>query len=148
MTDFIAISGRLTEDPTLRFIQSGAAVVDVNIAHNHRKNVGGTWEDDGATFIRATIWREHAENVAGSLNKGDEVLVIGELKQRSWESNGEKRSTYEIQAESITPVLKYATAKVTRVTKSANGGFASAAGVQANDPWASAPSVDSEPAPW
>lgn len=143
MSNFIAISGRLTEDPSLRFIQSGAAVVDVNIAHNHRKKVGDSWEDDGATFIRASIWREHAENIADSLHKGDEVLIVGTIKQRSWESDGQKRSVLEIQAESVTPVLRYATAKVTRAERKSGGGFgAQSAPPAQSDPWASTPATD------
>ena len=134
--NLLTITGRLTEDPVLKFIQSGAAVVEVNVAHNHRKKNGDGWEDDGATFIRATVWRDHAEHVAESLTKGDEVVIIGELRQRTWESNGEKRSTFEIRAESITPSLRFATAKVTKAGASTVAAAASGYAPVASDPWA------------
>lgn len=152
----ITIAGNLTADPELRFIQSGAAVVNFTVASTPRSfdRQSNEWKDGETLFLRCSLWREAAENVAESLTKGMRVIVQGRLVQRSFESNGEKRTVNEIQVDEVGPSLRYATAKVTRTQRSggqggggfSGGGAASApAGGSDSDPWASAPSSDEPP---
>lgn len=153
----ITIVGNLTGDPELRFIQSGAAVVNFTVASTPRTFDRQTNEfKDGETlFLRCSLWREAAENVAESLTKGMRVVVTGRLVSRSWESNGEKRTVNEIQVDEVGPSLRYATAKVTRTQRgggSGGGGFSGGggsgsapAGGSSNDPWATAPASDEPP---
>jgi single-strand DNA-binding protein len=153
----ITIVGNLTGDPELRFIQSGAAVVNFTVASTPRSfdRQSNEWKDGETLFLRCSLWREAAENVAESLTKGMRVIVQGRLVQRSFETNGEKRTVNEIQVEEVGPSMRYATAKVTRTQRgggqggggfSGGGAAASApAGGSDNDPWASAPSSDEPP---
>ena len=151
----ITVIGNLTGDPELRFIQSGAAVVNFTVASTPRTFDRQTneWKDGDTLFMRCSLWREAAENVAESLTKGMRVIVTGRLVSRSYESNGEKRNVTELQVDEVGPSLRYATAKVTRQQRSggASGGsggsgFASSpAGGSDNDPWASAPASDEPP---
>lgn len=151
----ITVVGNLTDDPELRFTPSGAAVANFRIASTPRNLNRQTneWEDGEALFLSCSIWRQAAENVAESLQKGMRVVVQGRLKSRSYETReGEKRTVMELDVEEIGPSLKYATAKVTRTTRQgggggggynsggggggySGGGNAPAAG---NDPWATA----------
>ena len=144
----ITIVGNLTGDPELKFIQSGAAVVNFTVASTPRSFDRNTneWKDGEALFLRCSLWREAAENVAESLTKGMRVVVVGRLVARSWETNGEKRTVNEIQVDEIGPSLKYATAKVTKTPRSggSSGGGAPAGGSD-NDPWATAPMSDEPP---
>ncbi|MBN2177471.1 MAG: single-stranded DNA-binding protein [Demequinaceae bacterium] len=142
----ITIVGNLTGDPELKFIQSGAAVVNFTVASTPRSFDRNTneWKDGEALFLRCSLWREAAENVAESLTKGMRVVVVGRLVARSWESNGEKRTVNEIQVDEIGPSLRYATAKVTKTSRSGGGGGAPAGGSD-NDPWATAPMSDEPP---
>mgnify|MGYP000619214144 FL=1 len=148
------IVGNLTADPELRFIQSGAAVVNFTVASTPRTFDRQTNEfKDGETlFMRCSLWREAAENVAESLTKGMRVIVTGRLVQRSFESNGEKRTVVEMQADEVGPSLRYATAKVNRTQRQGGqgggfggGGNSAPAGGSSNDPWASAPASDEPP---
>ncbi|WP_084038994.1 single-stranded DNA-binding protein [Demequina sp. NBRC 110053] len=152
----ITIVGNLTGDPELRFIQSGAAVVNFTVASTPRTFDRQTNEfKDGETlFLRCSLWREAAENVAESLTKGMRVIVTGRLVSRSWEANGEKRSVNEIQVDEVGPSLRYATAKVNRTQRQGGsggqggfggGGSSAPAGGSSNDPWASAPASDEPP---
>lgn len=153
----ITIVGNLTGDPELRFIQSGAAVVNFTVASTPRSfdRQSNEWKDGETLFLRCSLWREAAENVAESLTKGMRVIVQGRLVQRSFETNGEKRTVNEIQVDEVGPSMRYATAKVTRTQRgggqggggfSGGGATASApAGGSDNDPWASAPSSDEPP---
>ena len=153
----ITVVGNLTGDPELRFIQSGAAVVNFTVASTPRtfERQTNEWKDGDTLFMRCSLWREAAENVAESLTKGMRVIVTGRLVSRSWEANGEKRSVMELQVDEVGPSLRYATAKVTRTQRGGAGGgggfsgggnFAAApAGGADNDPWASAPSSDEPP---
>lgn len=152
----ITIVGNLTGDPELRFIQSGAAVVNFTVASTPRTFDRQTNEfKDGETlFLRCSLWREAAENVAESLTKGMRVVVTGRLVSRSWEANGEKRTVNEIQVDEVGPSLRYATAKVTRTQRSGGsggggfsggGGGSAPAGGSSNDPWATAPASDEPP---
>lgn len=155
----ITVIGNLTGDPELRFIQSGAAVVNFTVASTPRTfdRQSNEWKDGDTLFMRCSLWREAAENVAESLTKGMRVVVVGRLVSRSWEANGEKRTVMELQVDEVGPSLKYSTAKVTRTQRAGaggggfsggggGGGYASApAGGADNDPWASAPSSDEPP---
>lgn len=153
----ITVVGNLTGDPELRFIQSGAAVVNFTVASTPRTfdRQSNEWKDGETLFMRCSLWREAAENVAESLTKGMRVIVTGRLVSRSWEANGEKRTVTEMQVDEVGPSLRYATAKVTRTQRSGGGSggsggfgggeFSAPAGGSANDPWASAPASDEPP---
>src|SRR6187431_3652515 len=120
----ITVVGNLTGDPELRFIQSGAAVVNFTVASTPRTfdRQSNEWKDGETLFMRCSLWREAAENVAESLTKGTRVIVTGRLVSRSWETNGEKRTVTEMQVDEVGPSLRYATAKVTRTQRSGGGG--------------------------
>src|ERR1700722_20022265 len=121
----ITVVGNLTDDPELRFTPSGAAVANFTVASTPRilDKATNEWKDGDALFMRCSIWRQAAENVAESLSKGMRVIVQGSLKQRSYETReGEKRTVVEMTVEEIGPALKYATAKVTRAARGAGGG--------------------------
>ncbi|MDH6279492.1 single-stranded DNA-binding protein [Prescottella agglutinans] len=148
----LTIIGNLTADPELRFTPAGAAVANFTVAATPRTfdRQSNEWKDGDALFMRCSIWREAAENVAESLTKGMRVIVSGRLKQRSYETReGEKRTVIELEVDEIGPSLRYATAKVSRVSKSGNGTGGGYAGNQdrerppADDPWGSAPQAGS-----
>jgi single-strand DNA-binding protein len=122
----ITVVGNLTSDPELRFTPSGAAVANFTIASTPRTfdRQSNEWKDGETLFLRASIWREAAENVAESLTKGTRVVAQGRLKARSYETReGEKRTSYELDVDEIGPSLRYATAKVTKSNRSGGGGF-------------------------
>jgi len=149
----ITVVGNLTDDPELRFTPSGAAVANFSVAstpRNFDKNTN-EWVDGEAMFLRCSIWRQAAENVAESLQRGMRVVVHGRLKARSYETReGEKRTVFEIDVEEIGPSLKFATAKVNRTSRQGGGGGYSGGGggqsggqgggdqstTPAADPWA------------
>jgi single-strand DNA-binding protein len=107
----VTLIGNLTDDPELRFTPNGAAVANFRLAVTPRVKDGDTWRDGDTSFFRVNAWRDLAENLTESLAKGARVLVIGQLKARSWETpEGEKRSVVEITAEEVGPSLKWATA--------------------------------------
>ena len=146
----ITVVGNLTDDPELRFTSSGAAVANFTVASTPRffDKQTNEWKDGDALFLRCSIWRQAAENVAESLNKGSRVIVQGRLKQRSYETReGERRTVYELDVDEVGPSLRYATAKVSKVTRSGGGfgGGSAPAAAPAEDPWASAPAADDEP---
>ena len=151
----VTVVGNLTGDPELRFISSGAAVVNFTVASTPRTfdRQSNEWKDGETLFMRCSLWREAAENVAESLTKGMRVLVTGRLVSRSWEANGEKRTVTEMQVDEVGPSLRYATAKVTRTQRAggqggggfSGGGSSSPAGGSDSDPWASAPASDEPP---
>src|SRR2546423_10302800 len=121
----ITIIGNLTNDPELRFTPSGAAVANFTVASTPRifDRQSSEWKDGDALFMRCSIWREAAENVAESLTRGSRVIVQGRLKQRSYETReGEKRTLVELQVDEIGPSLRYATAKVNKASRSGGGG--------------------------
>jgi len=147
----ITVVGNLTADPELRFTPSGAAVANFTVASTPRtfdKN-SNEWKDGEALFLRCSVWRQAAENVAESLQRGTAVIVQGRLKQRSYETKeGEKRTVYELDVDEVGPSLKWATAKVTKASRGgggggfggSNGGSNGGGGAPAgDDPWASAP---------
>jgi single-strand DNA-binding protein len=116
----VAITGNLTDDPEVTFTPNGAAVCNFRLAVTPRVKDGEGWKDGETSFFRITAWRQLAEHVGDSLSKGDRVIVLGQLKSRSWETpEGERRSVVEVTAEEVGPSLKWATAKPER-TK-ANG---------------------------
>jgi single-strand DNA-binding protein len=121
----ITVIGNLTDDPELRFTPSGAAVANFTVASTPRtfdKN-SNEWKDGDALFLRCSIWRQSAENVAESLTKGMRVVVSGRLRQRSYQTKeGENRTVVELEVEEIGPSLKYATAKVTKANRPGGGG--------------------------
>ncbi|WP_156254154.1 single-stranded DNA-binding protein [Pseudactinotalea terrae] len=113
----ITVVGNLTADPELRFTPSGAAVANFTVASTPRQfdRQSNEWKDGDTLFMRCSVWREAAENVAESLTKGTRVIVQGRLVQRSYETReGEKRTVVELQVDEVAPSLRYATAKVTR----------------------------------
>ena len=121
----ITVVGNLTADPELRFTPSGAAVANFTVASTPRQFDRQTneWKDQETLFMRCSIWREAAENVAESLTRGTRVVVTGRLVSRSWDSpEGDKRTVMEMQADEVGPSLKYATAKVTKAQRGTGGG--------------------------
>ncbi len=154
----ITVVGNLTADPELRFTPSGAAVASFTIASTPRQfdRANNEWKDGEALFLRCSIWRQAAENVAESLQRGMRVVAQGRLKQRSFETReGEKRTVIELDVDEIGPSLRYATAKVNRTQRgSSSGGFgASGSGSGAataepsDDPWGSPPPAGSSDEP-
>lgn len=139
----VTVIGNLTADPELRFTPSGAAVASFTVASTPRTfdRQSGEWKDGEALFLRCNIWRQAAENVAESLTRGARVIVNGRLKQRSFETReGEKRTVVELDVDEIGPSLRYATAKVNKVSRgSGGGGFGGGQGAPPDDPWGSAP---------
>jgi len=151
----LTVIGNLTDDPELRFTPSGAAVAKFRVASTPRfmDKASGEWKDGEPLFLACTVWRQAAENVAESLQRGARVIVSGRLRQRSYETReGEKRTVIELEVDEIGPSLRYATAKVQKMSRSSgNGGFgasggggaggaggAGGGGGFADDPWASA----------
>lgn len=129
----ITIIGNLVEDPSLRFTQSGVAVASFTIASTPRTfdRQKNEWVDGDALFMRCSLWREAAENVAESLTKGARVIAQGRLVQRSYETReGEKRTVVELQVEEIGPSLRNATAKITKTARSGGKGGGFGAGNQ------------------
>jgi len=121
----ITVVGNLTGDPELRFTPSGAAVANFTVASTPRSfdKQSNEWKDSDTLFMRCSVWREAAENVAESLTKGMRVIVQGRLVQRSYETReGEKRTVVELQVDEVGPSLRYASAKVTRAQRSGGGG--------------------------
>jgi single-strand DNA-binding protein len=150
----ITVVGNLTDDPELRFTPSGAAVAKFRIASTPRTldRQSGEWKDGEPLFLACNIWRDAAEHVAESLQRGARVIVQGRLRQRSYETReGEKRTVYELEVDEIGPSLRYATAKVQKMARSggSGGGFGASGGSGGgrsqgggggnfDDPWATA----------
>jgi len=142
----ITVVGNLTSDPELRYTQNGLAVANFTIASTPRTfdRAANEWKDGEALFLRASVWRDFAEHVAGSLTKGSRVIASGRLKQRSYETKeGEKRASIELEIDEIGPSLRYATAAITRAQSSGGRGGAPAGAVE--EPWANS-SQQSAPA--
>jgi len=136
----ITIIGNLTADPELRFTPSGAAVANFTVASTPRQFDRQTneWKDGETLFMRCSVWRDAAENVAESLTRGARVIVSGRLKSRSYDTKeGEKRTVIEMDVDEIGPSLKSATAKVTKkaADRSGQGGFGGGAGGNGSDQW-------------
>ncbi|MEI6230440.1 MAG: single-stranded DNA-binding protein [Actinomycetes bacterium] len=144
----ITVVGNLTNDPELRFTPSGAAVASFTIASNSRylDKASNEWKDSEPVYMRCSVWRQYAENVAESLTRGTRVICTGRLKQRSYETReGEKRTVLEMEVDDVGPALRTATAKVTKVARAGGGGFGEGGGGGFgggnDDPWASAPAA-------
>jgi single-strand DNA-binding protein len=121
----ITVIGNLTNDPELRFTPNGAAVASFTVASTPRTfdRQSNEWKDGDTLFLRCTVWRQAAENVAESLHKGTRVVVQGRLKQRSFETReGEKRTVVELEADEVGVSLRSATAKVSKSSRSSTGG--------------------------
>ena len=158
----ITVIGNLTNDPELRFTPSGAAVANFTVASTPRTfdRQSNDWKDGETLFMRCSVWRDAAENVAESLQRGSRVLVTGRLKSRSYETKeGEKRTVVELDVDEVGPSLRYATAKVAKTARSGaggsgggggggggysggggSGGGGGGGGNQVDDPWATGPS--------
>lgn len=151
----ITVVGNLTADAELRFTPSGAAVANFTVASTPRSfdRQSGEWKDQDALFMRCNIWRQPAENVAETLTRGMRVIVTGRLRQRSFETReGEKRTIVELEVDEVGPSLRYATAKVNKVSRSSGGGDWGSGGSTGgqrrsagpqDDPWGSAPPAGS-----
>lgn len=136
----ITIVGNLTADPELRFTTNGVALASFTIASTPRTfdRQANEWRDGETLFLRCTVWREYAENVANSLTKGTRVIARGNLRQRSYETKeGERRTSYEVDVDEIGPALRYATAQVQRTPArgGGGGGFGAGADGSAAQPW-------------
>src|SRR3954465_15876573 len=121
----ITVIGNLTDDPELRFTPSGAAVAKFRIASTPRTldRQSGEWKDGEPLFLQCSVWRQVAENVAESLQRGARVIVSGRLRQRSYETReGDKRTVIELEVDEIGPSLRYATAKVEKMSRSRSSG--------------------------
>ena len=128
----ITISGNLVDDPELRFTPSGQPVARFRVASTprFRDNASGEWKDGDSLFLSCNVWRQAAENVAESLQRGMRVIVSGRLRQRSYETKeGEKRTVYEVEVDDVGPSLRNASAKVAKVSRS-GGGFGGGQGGQ------------------
>jgi len=150
----ITVIGNITGDPELRFTPSGAAVANFTVASTPRAfdRQSNEWKDGETLFMRCSVWRDAAENVAESLNRGTRVIVSGRLKSRSYETKeGEKRTVVEMEVDEVGPSLRYASAKVTKTQRgsggggfnggqagqgSGQGGQGGQGGGQSDDPWA------------
>lgn len=118
----VHLVGNLTEDPELRYTQSGVAVANGTVAVNRRVKNGDEWEDATDGFFRFSVWRDYAENVHESLHKGDRVYVVGRLSTRSYEdSEGVTKWVTEVEAEEVMPSLRWATANVSKVKRGGGG---------------------------
>ena len=151
----ITIIGNLTADPELRWTQSGVPVADFTVASTPRTydRNAGEWRDGAALFMRCSVWRETAENVAESLRKGMRVIVQGRLTQRSYDTpQGERRTVVELQVDEVGPSLRRARAQVTRVqaqAASAPGFGAGAASGRDAGEWAPSAALDApQHDPW
>lgn len=150
----ITVVGNLVDDPELRFTPSGAPVANFRIASTPRTfdRQSNEWKDGDTLFLSCAVWRQAAENVAESLQRGMRVIVQGRLKSRQYETReGEKRTVFEIDVEEVGPSLRSASAKVTKTQRSGGGGGYSGGGgggysggggggqqsAPADDPWAS-----------
>ena len=150
----ITLVGNLTDDPELRFTPNGVAVANVRIAVNRRVRNQQTndWEDKLDGYFTVNVWRDHAENVAESLHRGNRVLVTGRLISRSYQDkDGQTRWVTEIEADEICPSLRWATAQITKVNRrdggsgGSGGGGWGAGGNGVPAPPAPAPATDDVP---
>ena len=160
----ITIIGNITGDPELRFTPSGAAVANFTVASTPRAfdRQSNEWKDGETLFMRCSVWRDAAENVAESCQRGMRVIVSGRLKSRSYETKeGEKRTVVEMDVDEIGPSLRSATAKVNKTQRGGGGGggfgggqgnqgggwSGGSGGGQAEDPWATGASAGGQGAP-
>lgn len=139
MSNNITLIGNLTMDPELRFTPSGIAMARIGLAVNRRYQRDGEWQEQ-TSFFYGTVWREQAEQVAESLQKGMRVIVSGRLEQRTWEDKeGQRRESIEIQIDEIGPSLRWATATVNKAQRDDWGGGSGGGGQQQSGASAPAP---------
>ncbi|AFU62183.1 ssDNA binding protein [Streptomyces phage SV1] len=148
----ITVVGNVVADPELRFTPAGAAVANFRLASTPRTfdRTANEWRDGETLFLSVSVWRQQAENVAGSIHRGDRVIVVGTLAQRTYEKDGERRASYEVKAEEVGPALKNATATVTKATAQGAQGYGQQAPQQPqrspqHDPWAQQQPHDEPP---
>jgi single-strand DNA-binding protein len=153
----ITVVGNLVADPELRFTPAGQPVATFRVASTPRirDNATNEWKDGDSLFLTCNVWRQAAENVAESLQRGMRVIVTGRLKQRNYDTKeGEKRTVFEVEVDDVGPSLRNASAKVNKVARSGGnggggysggqgggsqgggGGRSSGGGGQEADPWA------------
>ena len=140
----VTIVGNLVRDPELRFTKNGQAVASFTVVSSSRymDRTTNEWKDSEPVYMNCNVWREHAENVTNSLTKGTRVLVTGKLKQRSYTTKeGQERQVVELEVEEVGPALRYATAKVSKVSREGagagnNSAAASSQPATNEDPWA------------
>ena len=140
----ITVVGNLTADPELRYTQNGLPVANFTIASTPRNfdRAANEWKDGDALFLRASVWREFAEHVAGSLTKGMRVIAQGRLRQRSYQDReGNQRTAIELEVDEIGPSLRYATAQVSRTAAAGGAQPTNTTPVASEEPWAT-PSAD------
>ena len=158
----ITLVGNLVDDPELRFTSSGQAVAKFRIASTPRYLDKSTneWKDGESLFLTCNVWRQAAENVAESLQRGMRVILQGRLKQRSYETKeGEKRTVFEVEVDEVGPSLRNASAKVNKTSRGGGGGFGGGDGgsgggfgaarggsAPADDPWATSAAPSPTPA--
>ena len=138
----ITIIGNLVDNPEMRFTPSGVAVASFRVASTprYRDSKSGDWKDGDTLFLTCQAWRQLAENIAESLEKGMRAIVTGRLRQRSYETDaGEKRTVYELQVDDAGPALSRATAKVAKVSRSGGGDGQAAAAGDASGSWSEEP---------
>ncbi|WP_037162677.1 single-stranded DNA-binding protein [Rhodococcoides fascians] len=136
----VSIVGSLGQDPELRFTASGAAVVNFSVAVTERVKDGNDWKDGDTTWYRANAWRNLAENIAESLKKGDQVVILGRIKNRPYDKDGQTRYSLEVDVEAVGPSLQFATARPQKASRSnAAGGQGRNNQSAQDDPWGSAP---------
>ena len=146
----VTVVGNLTADPELRYTQGGLPVANFTIASTPRTfdKAKGEYVDGDALFLRASVWRDFAEHVAGSLTKGMRVVATGRLRQRSYQDReGQNRTAIELEVDEIGPSLRYATAQVTRAASTSGQGGRTRS--QADDePWATPTSAQAGAQQW
>jgi single-strand DNA-binding protein len=140
---YITLVGNATADAELRFTPSGAAVCSFSVAQTPRVKQGDSWVDGEPTFYRCSAWRQLGESAAETITRGMRLIVHGRLTTRSYEKDGVKRSSLEVDVEAVGPELRYATATV----KKAERGSGKPAGQPGGDPWPTA-EADSDDAPF
>lgn len=146
----ITITGNVTGDPELRFLQSGIPTATFTVAVSKRVKDGDGWKDGPTSFVRCTAWRQLAENCAETLSKGTRVMVTGQMAQREWEDpkTGERKQAWDVTVDEVGPSLRYVTATLRKVERQAGGdGFGSYQQAKAdlNDMWASPQQSDESP---
>jgi single-strand DNA-binding protein len=141
----ITLIGRIGTEPEIKFGQAGNAVLKFRVVTNARRQVDGKWEDVDTSWWSVTAFRQLAENLAESIKKGDTVIVVGKIKQRTYETpQGEKHSIVEVLAESVGPDLRWAVAQVKKAERVGRQQFADAKAAIEEDPW-NTPTDDKAP---
>lgn len=142
----VVLCGNLTDAPELRFTPAGAAVASFTIASTPRvfDRQSGEYRDGEALFMRCSLWKQAGEHASECLVRGQRVIAVGRLKQRSFEVEGQKRTVVEMDVEEIGPSLKFGTATFSKASRGTSSDFGSS-GTASNDPWAASPDTDQAP---